>query len=211
MFPLLRKEEQSGQPVSSAFEGTTERSGFDFTRLRPTKLRCIDTVRNKEEKQGWPMAATMLERSWFIAYSHLVPFPHPLRLEPGNCISSQSYLCCFVAVRCQLRPPWLTHTAVCMLGLVPPAEHWSPVPCKCPGEGDSHGKACRHTKQLLVGLDQALSSLTGLHNCTDLQLAHLALHLNMLNCGESQQVKQCTPTARPREAASEPMIVLNSC
>ena len=209
MFPLERKEKQNGQPVSSVFESTTERSCFDFTQLRPTKLRCID--RSKEEKQGWPMAAMMLGRSWFIAYFLLVPFTYPLWLEPRNCISSQPDLCGCVVVRCQLRPPRLTHTAVCMLGLVPPAEHWSPVPCKCPGKGDSHRRACKHTEQLLVGLDQALSSLTGLHHCTNLQLTHLAVHLNMRNCGESQQVKQCTPPARPWEAASEPMIVLNSC
>lgn len=61
------KNEQVEQPVSTALQGTAQRSRFDFTPHRLAKLRHVEMAKNKEEKQILPRAAMQQESVWFTA------------------------------------------------------------------------------------------------------------------------------------------------
>lgn len=87
------------------------------------------------------------------------------------------------------------------------------------GRPYSHRRARRHPgSHSCCGLNQVLSSVTGMHCWAQLQLALPAVHLHTLSpapiaglhshvCGKTQQLWWPTPSARAPAAASVPTIV----
>lgn len=105
--------------------------------------------------------------------------PHPCPCQSLGTATSSGFCSC-ESTGCQARPLQLTLFVTCMLRASSSAVHRHSTGLSCSaharGELCSHGRTYQQPEllQLLVGLDQTLSSVTGLHHCVHLQLVSLA-------------------------------------